>query len=106
MVNMILEYLNDEYYFSDEHDCVFSISNNNHRIGFTQIEKCVIKIFDVSDDIAHSVVFNWLLFNGVQLVKKNWNKTYIVHNKGVILNYATTITEDIDFEYKFYPSEE
>lgn len=102
---MILEFLNDEYYYSDEHNCVFSVSNNHHRIGYSQIEKIVIQIFNVNDDIAHSVVFNWLLFNGVQLVKKNWNKTFIVHNKGVMLNYETKITQDIDFEYKFIPCE-
>lgn len=106
MKEIILEYLTDEFYFSDVDKCVFSISNDNRKIGYAQIEKMLIKIFDLDEDLAHAIVFNWLLFNGVNLVRKNWNKTYMGHNKNVMVHYETTISEDIDFEYKLVANEE
>lgn len=105
MMEIILEYLNDEFYYSDIDNCVLSISNHNNKIGYQQIETIIIKIFHIDEDIAHAIVFNWLLFNGVNLVKKNWNKSYMVHNKSVIVDFETTITEDVDFIYKLIPNE-
>jgi len=106
MNEIISEYLNDEFYYSAVDDCVFSVSNDNRKIGYNQIEVIISKIFDLDDDLAHVIVFNWLLFNGVKLVKKNWNKTYMVHNKNLMLHHETTISEDIDFEYKLITNEE
>ncbi len=103
MKEIILEYLNDEFYYSDIDNCVYSILYN--RIGYHQIEINIIKIFNIDEDIAHAIVFNWLLTNGVKLVRKNWNKSYITYNKNVIVNFEPTITEDIDFLYKLIPNE-
>jgi len=105
MKEIILEYLNDEFYYSDVDNCVLSISNNNNKIGYHQIEAIVIKIFNIDEDVAHAIVFNWLLFNGVKLVRKNWNKSYMVHNKNVMVHFETTITKDVDFIYKLIPNE-
>ncbi len=104
MKEIILEYLNDEFYYSDIDNCIISKSNNN-KIGYQQIETIVIRIFNIDEDIAHAIVFNWLLFNGVKLVRKNWNKSYIVHNKNVMVHFETTITDDVDFIYKLIPNE-
>lgn len=105
MKEIILEYLNDEFYYSDVDNCVLSISNDNNKIGYQQIETIVIKIFNIDEDVAHAIVFNWLLFNGVKLVRKNWNKSYMVHNKNVMVHFETTITKDVDFIYKLIPNE-
>ena len=106
MKEIILEYLNDEFKFtegsganSENLNYVFSISNNNQKIGFQQIETMVKKVFNVDEDIAHAIVFNWLLYNGVKLVRKNWNKTYITHNN-IVVQYEQTSSEPIDFVYK------
>lgn len=111
MKEIILEYLNDEFKFTagtgvnnDDINSVFSISNNNQKIGFHQIETIIIKVFNLDEDIAHAIVFNWLLYNGVKLVRKNWNKTYMIYNKNNVVEYERTLTEDIDFEYKLIPN--
>jgi len=104
MKEIILEYLNDEFYFYDIDNSVFSVSNNT-KTGYQQIETNIIKMFNIDDDIAHAIVFNWLLFNGVKLVKKNWNKSYLVHNKNITINFETSITENVDFIYKLIPNE-
>ncbi len=107
MKEIILEYLNDEFYYSTVHNCVFSVSNDHQKIGYGQIERLIGKIFGIDEDLAHAIVFNWLLVCGVKLVKKNWNKTYMVHNKDVMVMYENkTVTEDIDFIYKLVPNEE
>ena len=106
MNEIILEYLNDEFYYSAVDNGVFSISNDNNKIGYQQIETIITKIFNIDEDIAHAMVFNWLLFNGVKLVRKNWNKSYMVHNHNFMVHFETTITEDIDFVYKLIPNEE
>lgn len=110
MKEIILEYLNEEFRFTsgtgvaaDDENYVFSISNNNQKIGFQQIETMIIKIFNLNEDIGHAIVFNWLLYNGVKLVRKNWNKSYIIHNKNSIIQYEQTVSEDIDFIYKLVP---
>lgn len=105
MNEIILEYLNDEFYYSAVDNGVFSISNYNNKIGYQQIETIITKIFNIDEDIAHAMVFNWLLFNGVKLVRKNWNKSYMTHNKNITVHFETTITEDIDFVYKLIPNE-
>lgn len=132
MKEMIIEFLNYEYRFTsgsgvnhENINSVFSISNNNEKIGFIQIEKIIIKVFNLDEDIAHALVFNWLLYNGVKLVRKNWNKMYMVHNhnyfddainiNAINVNHRSEINLTIqyeqpnqhldDFEYKIIPNE-
>ena len=94
-----MEYLGDVYYIDTYENAVYSILDDS-KVGFVQIESAITRIFGIDEDWGHVIVFNWLLFNGVNLVRKNWNKTYMVHNKGSYSSYETTLTEDIDFEYK------
>ena len=105
MNEIIVEYLNDEYHYCDVENCVFSVSRNNQKIGYNQIETIIVKIFNIDVDIAHAIVFNWLLFNGVKLVRKNWNKSYMVHNKNSMINFEPTTSNNIDFVYKLIPNE-
>ena len=104
---LIVDYLDTEFYYSAVDNSVFSVSADHYQIGYQQLEDIIIKMFHINEDIAHAIVFNWLLANGVQLVRKNWNRRYMVHNSGVISDPAanTSITEDIDFEYKLITDE-
>jgi len=101
-VELVVDYLNTEFYYSAVDNCVFSISSENYKIGYQQMEDIITKVFDINEDVAHAILFNWLLANGVKLVRKNWNRRYMVHNSGVIEDPIAnaTITADIDFEYK------
>lgn len=102
---IIVDFLNAEFYYSAVDNCVFCNSNENQRIGYQQIENIVKKTFRIDEDWAHAITFNWLLAQDVPLVRKNWNKTYIVHNLAVFAHHNQTITEDIDFVYKLMPNE-
>jgi len=99
MKELILEYLNDTFYVSAVDNAAYR-SEDDSPIGFQQIESNIIRTFHMDEDLAHILVFNWLLIGGIRLVRKNWNKTYMTHNSGVYTSYETTLTEDIDFEYK------
>ena len=99
MKELILEYLMGTFYISTVDNATYKIDGDS-PIGFSQIESNLIQTFHLDEDLAHIIIFNWLLVGGVKLVRKNWNKTYITHNNGVYSTHATSITEDIDFEYK------
>jgi len=99
MKELILEYLNDTFYCSAVDNAAYRCDDDG-QIGFAQIESNIIRTFHMDEDLAHILTFNWLLLNGIRLVRKNWNKGYTTHNNSVYTSYETTITEDIDFEYK------
>lgn len=104
-IELVVVFLNSEFYYSESDNCVYSISNNDQKVGYQQIENIVKKVFNISEDWAHAITFNWLLGKDVPLVRKNWNKTYIVHNLSVYEYHNQTITEDIDFVYKLIPKD-
>jgi hypothetical protein len=99
MKELILEYLNETFYLNSIENTAY-LTKDDTPIGFQQIESNITRTFNINEDLAHIIVFNWLLFNDIKLVRKNWNKTYITHNRGVYSTHETTLTEDIDFEYK------
>jgi len=99
MKELILEYLNNTFYCSAVDNAAYKCDGDS-KIGFSQIESNVIRTFHLNEDLAHLLIFNWLLAGGIRLVRKNWNKGYITHNSGVYSSYETTITKDIDFEYQ------
>ena len=104
MKELILDYLDATFYISSVDNAVFKIDGDS-KIGFTQIETNLIRTFQLDEDLAHIITFNWLLVGGIKLVRKNWNKTYITHNSGVYSTHTTTLTSDIDFEYKLVENE-
>ncbi len=99
MKELILEYLNNTFYCSGVDNAAYRCDGDT-KIGFVQIESNIIRTFHMDEDLAHILVFNWLLYGGIKLVRKNWDKGYITHNTSVYTSYETTLTEDIDFEYK------
>lgn len=105
LMGIIVDFLNSEFYYSTQDKCVYSISNYRERVGYQQIENLIGKVFHLNEDLAHAITFNWLLTQDVPLVKKNWNRTYIVHNITINRPYNQSVTSDIDFVYKLVPNE-
>ena len=106
MKELIIEYLNAEFYYSSVDNYVYATSDDKFQFGYKQIQRNIIDTFDVDKELAYDIVFNWLLSVGVKLVRKDWNDTYITHNTGVLEHHETTITEDIDFKYKLILDEQ
>lgn len=95
--------MNNEFYYSVDDQCVYSVSHYRQKVGFQQIETLIGKTFHLNEDWAHAITFNWLLTQNVPLVRKNWNKMYLVHNIRTTNNQ--TITKDVDFVYKLVPND-
>lgn len=98
MFEIIEEYLSDTYRF-DNGD-VIDISTNEKVLFFIEVEKSISAIFDIDKKEGGVITFNWLLNNGIQLIKKNWNTMYAVRNKESTEKYLSTIKEGADFNYK------
>lgn len=113
MEKLILEYLNEEFYYSSVDNAIYSIINDHQKIGYVQLENIVVKIFNINEDVAHFMVHGWLLSVGVELIKRNWNRRYLTHNQTMAqIQYNSevfsepTVTEDVDFEYKLILNEQ
>jgi len=88
MKELILEYLNEVFYCSD--NSAYQRGNNS-LIGFRQIEGIVIRTFHLNEDLTHLLIFNWLLANGIKSISKDWDKHYITSpTKDIIFNYQLT----------------
>ena len=99
MTELITEYLNGAYYLSAVDNAAYMVENDK-PISFANIESVVTRMFGLDEDWAYGLVFNWLLLGGIKLVRKNWNKDYVVSNSGVYTRYEMTLTHDVDFQYK------
>lgn len=97
MEELITEYLNGAYYLSAVDNAAYKTLDDS-KVGFAEIESIVGRMFKLDEDWAYAIVFNWLLYGGIRLVKKNWNKTYMVHNSSVY-SYESTITDGSEFTY-------
>ena len=104
MRELILEYLKETFYINTIGNTVYKIDGDS-PIGFSRIEANLIQTFHLDEDLAHIITFNWLLKGGIKLIKKNWDETYIKHNRDTYSTHTTSITEDIDFEYKLVENE-
>jgi len=106
MKKLISEYLNGLYYVSTVDNGVY-LTVDGSQIGFSNIEDKISKVFMISEDFAHALVFNWLLGGGIKSIKQNWDKTYIINNSDVysydyakpaiktrILEYIVTLNHD------------
>lgn len=102
---LIVEFLNMEFYYSRDNSYLLSKNDELKPIGFQQLEHLIKKMFNIDEDIAHAITFNWLLSIGVPLVKKRWNTTYLTHNLSLFNEYNTSQTEDIDFDYLLIPND-
>ena len=99
MEHLILKYLDDQFYYSAVHNCVFSINNDTHGIGYNQIEDILNNTFYLTKKQSYPIVVDWLLGLGVDVIDKNWNNIYIIHNHNAT-HWQPSITDNIDFEYK------
>ena len=97
MKELISEYLNEAYYLSAVDNAAY-LTSDDSPIGFSEIEDILTRGFMLDEDMAHAIVFNWLLYGGIKLVKKNWNKTYITRDLS-LYSYETTVSDDKVFEY-------
>jgi len=95
MGELIFDYLNSTYYLNIDNNSAY-IKYGDVQIGFSQIESLICTIFNLTNDYGQTVIFNWLLINGIKIVNQKWNTTYMVHNDG----YTVSTTEDISFDYK------
>ena len=98
MKNMIIKFLNKNFYCSIEGGCVYSIDNDSIEIGYSNLEDFIRRTFDLEEDYSYAITFNWLLDNNAPLIKKNWYRQF-VDNISIGGDYEQTLTEDIDFEY-------
>jgi hypothetical protein len=106
MEKLILEYLNEEFYYSSVDNAIYSTLNEYQKIGYIQLENIITKIFNINEDLAHFIVHGWLLSMGVELIKRNWDRRYLAYNKTGEVFSEPTITENVDFEYKLILNEE
>lgn len=107
MEKLILEYLNEEFYYSAVDNSVFSILNDGQKIGYVQLENIIIKVFNINEDLAHFIVHGWLLRMGVELIRRNWNKRYLSYNETCEVFSEPTTTHDVgNVEYKLILNEQ
>lgn len=92
-LRMIIEYLNDEFYYSPMDNVMLTITSDN-KVGHQEITDIIEKMFVISEDISHAIVFNWLLANGVKTIVKNWGNTYIKLNDIEFNNLVITLKDD------------
>jgi hypothetical protein len=105
LMEIVVDFLNCGFYYSIHDKCVFSVEDDYQKIGYQQIENIVSRAFQMNEDWAHAITFNWLLAQGVPLVRKNWNKTYLVHNIKPNQPNNQSITNNVDFTYKIIPND-
>ena len=99
MKDLIILLLDKCFYYSVDDCCIFSRDNSQQPIGYNTLESFIRITFNLDKDYSYALVFNWLLDNGVKLVRENWNKSYISHNISYGGHYEQNSTEDIDFKY-------
>lgn len=74
--NLINKTLNQSYII-DVNNNIYDIINEC-LISPVKIYESISLMYDIGDDMANLIIFNWLYFNGYQDIIKTWN--YIKNN--------------------------